>query len=401
MALVPFEAVRFRTAAAAALLVERGSLEGYVPTPPEAAGANGGTGANGDAVFFRGDAEDAETKYSYRDRVFRDRVFRDRANRTREGSDRGTRAGRPGDPIAFTAHAGSCVGEFLLLTGQRAAVTLRAGADGAVVAALPHSAVARLVRTYPSTYARIATRIARRLRPSLPARAWDRCGARWIPLGAGQTLADRLASSRAAARRRDDAASVAERRLGSEADAHVDRARMAQSHASHPDGVYVVVTGCVRLAAENERAFGGFAGDFDDAFAEGAADGPAGVGGGARFLGPGDAVGEGAILRDAAGAGFGAGFGEAGARREGADEMARGARAGLRPRADARPASPQAPPGVGAYGARAPSASPSSSGSPRRPWSLWRRPRRARSPRSPGAWARARVTRGAVRRARR
>ena len=188
MALVPFEAVRFRTAAAAALLVERGSLEGYVPTPPEAAGANGGTGANGDAVFFRGDAEDAETR---RDRVFRDRVFRDRANRTREDSDRGTRAGRPGDPIAFTAHAGSCVGEFLLLTGQRAAVTLRAGADGAVVAALPHSAVARLVRTYPSTYARIATRIARRLRPSLPARAWDRCGARWIPLGAGQTLADR------------------------------------------------------------------------------------------------------------------------------------------------------------------------------------------------------------------
>ena len=323
MALVPFEAVRFRTAAAAALLVERGSLEGYVPTPPEAAGANGRTGANGDAVFFRGDAEDAETR--------RDRVFRDRANRTREGSDRGTRAGRPGDPIAFTAHAGSCVGEFLLLTGQRAAVTLRAGADGAVVAALPHSAVARLVRTYPSTYARIATRIARRLRPSLPARAWDRCGARWIPLGAGQTLADRLASSRAAARRRDDAASVAERRLGSEADAHVDRARMAQSHASHPDGVYVVVTGCVRLAAENERAFGGFAGDFDDAFAEGAADGPAGVGGGARFLGPGDAVGEGAILRDAAGAGFGAGFGEAGARREGADEMARGAARGSPP----------------------------------------------------------------------
>ena len=128
---------------------------------------------------------------------------------------------------------------------------------------------------------------------------------------------------------------------------------MAQSHASHPDGVYVVVTGCVRLAAENERAFGGFAGDFDDAFAEGAADGPAGVGGGARFLGPGDAVGEGAILRDAAGAGFGAGFGEAGARREGADEMARGAARGSPPSGGRAPGLAAGSSGSRAYGARA------------------------------------------------
>ena len=52
MALVPFEAVRFRTAAAAALLVERGSLEGYVPTPPEAAGAGGGTARTATPFFF-------------------------------------------------------------------------------------------------------------------------------------------------------------------------------------------------------------------------------------------------------------------------------------------------------------------------------------------------------------
>ena len=283
MDLAPGEAVRFRSAAAAALLVERGSLEGYVPTPRTASTANSaGRGTTETGGFGARDARRAA-------------AARSRAS------------------PAFTARAGSCVGEFLLLTGQRAAVTLRAGADGAVVAALPHSAVARLARAYPSTYARVATRIARRLRPSLPARAWDRCGARWIPLGAGQTLADRLGAARAAARRRESAA---------------DRA--ASHTIPHPDGVYVVVTGCVRLAAENEAPFapggsgsGSRSGcrpgsrfrsatndgsrddsrsrrDFDDAFARSAGGDAAGGASPAAFLGPGDAVGEEAILRDAA-----------------------------------------------------------------------------------------------------
>jgi hypothetical protein len=59
----------------------------------------------------------------------------------------------------------------------------------AVVAVLPHSAVARLARSHPSVYTRLAVGLARRLRPSLPARAWDRCGAEWTSLGAGASLA--------------------------------------------------------------------------------------------------------------------------------------------------------------------------------------------------------------------
>jgi hypothetical protein len=58
-----------------------------------------------------------------------------------------------------------------------------------VVAALPHSAVARLARTHPAVYTRVAAGMARRLRPSLPARAWDRCGAEWTSLAAGDSLA--------------------------------------------------------------------------------------------------------------------------------------------------------------------------------------------------------------------
>jgi predicted acylesterase/phospholipase RssA/CRP-like cAMP-binding protein len=338
MELAPGEAIRFRSAAAAALLVERGSLEGYVPTPSDATDG----GLDGTNTFF-GDSVGSDSRQG--SNAFSSRSRGDIGSRGDPSRASGARDGGfgnrsvvpdgaggshphlpPSHPPAFVARAGSCVGEFLLLTGQRAAVTLRAGADGAVVAALPHSAVARLVRTYPSTYARVATRIARRLRPSLPARAWDRCGARWIPLGAGQTLADRLHSARAAARRRDDAARSAGGVFSAESRVAADASLLSHSGA-HPEGVYVVVTGCVRLAAEDEEVFlphsrsrsrsrvngefdayvsadhprnttRGISRDFDDAFAKLSADGAAGARA-PRFLGPGDAVGEEAILRDA------------------------------------------------------------------------------------------------------
>jgi hypothetical protein len=48
MELAPGEAIRFRSAAAAALLVERGSLEGYVPTPSDATDG----GLDGTNTFF-------------------------------------------------------------------------------------------------------------------------------------------------------------------------------------------------------------------------------------------------------------------------------------------------------------------------------------------------------------
>ena len=339
MELAPGEAIRFRSAAAAALLVERGSLEGYVPTPFFSDATDQGL-----PEYYNGGSVGSDVLKSSRSRGDASRGSFSRAAGARDGGF-GNRSvvpdgapprshshpqHSPSHPPAFVARAGSCVGEFLLLTGQRAAVTLRAGADGAVVAALPHSAVARLVRTYPSTYARVATRIARRLRPSLPARAWDRCGARWIPLGAGQTLADRLHSARAAARRRDDAARSAGGVFSAESRARADASALASHSGAHPEGVYVVVTGCVRLAAEDEEVFcstgsrsrsrsrsrvngefeayvsadrgtvaRGVGGeDFDDAFAKLSADGAGGASS-PRFLGPGDAVGEEAILRDA------------------------------------------------------------------------------------------------------
>ena len=48
----------------------------------------------------------------------------------------------------------------MLLTGQKAAMTVRAGPGGAVIAALPHSAVARLARAHPHVYAHVATELA-------------------------------------------------------------------------------------------------------------------------------------------------------------------------------------------------------------------------------------------------
>ena len=64
-------------------------------------------------------------------------------------------------------------------------MTIRAGPGGAVVAALPHSAVARLARAHPHVYANVAVGLARRLRPALPARLWDSCGAEWCAPKAG------------------------------------------------------------------------------------------------------------------------------------------------------------------------------------------------------------------------
>ena len=240
--LAPGEAVRCRSAAAA-VLVERGTLEGYW-TPP-------GVGASA------ADARSNAPKFTRRSGGGR--------GRGRGGGGGGGGAsdvGRDGDgsrtsePV-FVARAGSSVGAFLLLTGQRSAVTLRAGPGGAVVAALPHSAAARLARSRPSLYARVAARIARRLRGSLPARVWDRCGAEWIRLEAGARL------------------------------------RPETSVVADPDGVYVVVTGCLRVASENAA--------HDDQTDAGLGFGDGGNARrsdfSARFLGPGEAVGEDAALR--------------------------------------------------------------------------------------------------------
>ena len=99
--------------------------------------------------------------------------------RPRTLAGRTSRRRRRGDSSSSRG-PGCAVGGFLLLTGQKAAMTIRAGPGGAVVAALPHSAVARLARAHPHVYANVAVGLARRLRPALPARLWDRCGARVV-----------------------------------------------------------------------------------------------------------------------------------------------------------------------------------------------------------------------------
>ena len=116
---------------------------------------------------------------------------------------------------SFVAGPGCAVGGFLLLTGQKAAMTI----ERVRVAPSP-----RRCRTAPSpgspartphVYANVAVGLARRLRPALPARLWDRCGAEWCALKAGECLTS---------------------------------SRTGMSHAGrHPEGVYVVATGCVRL----------------------------------------------------------------------------------------------------------------------------------------------------------
>ena len=169
----------------------------------------------------------------------------------------------------------------MLLTGQKAAMTVRAGPGGAVIAALPHSAVARLARAHPHVYAHVATELARRLRPALPARLWDRCGAEWCALRAGEAL--------------------------------VNSAR-GMSHAGrHPEGVYVVATGCVRLAGDptgSTHGDGGHSNGHSDVHPHAHASVNSAVGHGgkeddsgdpagvtrARFLGPGEAVGEDTVL---------------------------------------------------------------------------------------------------------
>jgi CRP-like cAMP-binding protein len=175
-------------------------------------------------------------------------------------------------------------------------MTVRAGPGGAVIAALPHSAVARLARAHPHVYAHVATELARRLRPALPARLWDRCGAEWCALRTGEAL--------------------------------VNSAR-GMSHAGrHPEGVYVVATGCVRLAGDPAGSTHGDGGhsnghsadhphphasSVNSAMGHGVTDdgeGEAGVTR-ARFLGPGEAVGEDTVLRGVDGEAYGesGGFG--------------------------------------------------------------------------------------------
>ena len=124
----------------------------------------------------------------------------------------GSRTSEP----AFVARAGSSVGAFLLLTGQRSAVTLRAGPE------VPSSPRCRTpppldsARSRPSLYALASPRTSPGASAgSLPARVWDRCGAEWIRLEAGARL------------------------------------RPETSVVADPDGVYVVVTGCLRVASEN------------------------------------------------------------------------------------------------------------------------------------------------------
>ena len=315
--LAPGERLRFRSTAAAALLVERGTLEGYW-TPPDARDADDLSTTGRSQESQRGTDSHRSSSRNSRASSKRSGKLSGGSSFQRDGrdlnfSDRNSSHARP----AFVAHPGSTVGEFLLLTGQRAAVKIRAGPDGAVVAALPHSAVARLVRTYPATYARVATRIARRLRPALPARAWDRCGVQWISLGAGQTLADHANARRRAlgvpGSKPNSVFSATARGSG------VDIA--SGSLAEHPDGVYVVVTGCVRLAADDNLARNGRGGSGNGSGRNGRPSpndvdfnsGGAGTSGSShdelinqqkpRFLGPGDAVGEDVILHDAFGGG--------------------------------------------------------------------------------------------------
>jgi CRP-like cAMP-binding protein len=306
--LAPGERLRFRSTAAAALLVERGSLEGYW-TPLDA--------RDGDGFGARTGSKDARVSSirSASNRTGHSKTKNASSSFQRERGPSASHERHHRQPPAFTAHPGSVVGEFMLLTGQRAAVTIRAGPNGCVVAALPHSAVARLVRTYPATYARVATRIARRLRPALPAKAWDRCGVQWISLGAGQSLADHQDSRRRALAAPGKGAPGFDSRIN-----------------AHADGVYVVVTGCVRLSASGDRGRVGGVGSNPGRGGPSQHDPVDGNGGGSgqsawddefasaqqppRFLGPGDAVGEEVILRDAFGNdGFGDGGGGGGGSR--------------------------------------------------------------------------------------
>ena len=219
MELAPGETIRFRSAAAAALIVERGSLEGYW-NPPDAADHGARASVSGGAPTRRGSGERRESARSRRSSrgerssrgtsgdggYLRDDDRGDPRGVGKErGSDRdrerGSLRGRDRDrdrksqprrsfpKPSFVAGPGSAVGAHLLLTGQRSATILRAGPSGAVVAALPYSAVARLARADPGVHSRVAASLARRLRGSLIARAWDRCGTEWTQLEAGQSLA--------------------------------------------------------------------------------------------------------------------------------------------------------------------------------------------------------------------
>ena len=269
--------------AACAFLVERGSLEGHWRPPSASAGGDGSASAS---------------RRSKSRSKSRSRLDPSSASSGGAGAGGGADAGAAttnaraaaarvdARALAFVATEGESVGSHLLLTGQRSlSVLLRAGPRGCVLAALPHVAVARLARSTPAVYTRIASSLARRLRPSLPMRTWDRLGAEWVSLGAGAALSG-VGSG-----------------LGS--------GPGSGGGGGHPDGVYVVVTGRVRLGLPGE-AVGGECGD--DASGGGGtpgggggvcgAGGDAAGGGRARVLGPGEAIGEDTVLRGGDGFGF-------------------------------------------------------------------------------------------------
>ena len=262
MEVAPWEVVRLRTATA--LLVECGSLEGYWD-PPSSRGVGRASGVSGGSMGSKhrgGGGGGPSSPGGRRGPAGMKRTF--------GGHTSGV------NPPVFTAGPGSAVGGFLLLTGQRSAVIIRAGPGGAVVGALPHSAVARLARSHPSVYTRLAVDLAHRLRPSLPARAWDRCGAEWTSLGAGASLAAAGVGHGPGGHGLSGSAVAAA--------AAAAAAAKSPSAGRHPDGVYVVVTGCLRVAAEVAEV------------AE-VSDLNLGDGSGAQFLGPGEAVGEDSVLR--------------------------------------------------------------------------------------------------------
>ena len=88
----------------------------------------------------------------------------------------------------FTANVGDIVGSHLLLTGQRSGLTIRAGSSGAVVVLLPLSTLARLGRTRAAITHKMVVSLARRVRDAPSSLIWDRCGAEMETLEAGEAL---------------------------------------------------------------------------------------------------------------------------------------------------------------------------------------------------------------------
>jgi predicted acylesterase/phospholipase RssA/CRP-like cAMP-binding protein len=91
----------------------------------------------------------------------------------------------------FTANAGDVVGSHLLLTGQRSNLAFRAGSNGAVVVALPASALARLARSRDKITCKMASALARRVRLTPSSLVLDRVGSEIEMLEAGEALNQR------------------------------------------------------------------------------------------------------------------------------------------------------------------------------------------------------------------